>query len=46
MKIKVVSEDVGAKENGVKVHLFESILLHIQGLNFGKGVYELEDHVR
>lgn len=23
----------------------ESILLHIQGLNCGEGVYELEDHV-
>jgi hypothetical protein len=45
MKIKVVLEDVGARENGVKVHLFENILLHIQGLNFGKGIYELGDHV-
>jgi hypothetical protein len=26
--------------------LFKSIFLHIQGLNYGKGVYELEDHVR
>jgi len=26
--------------------LFKSILFHIQGLNYGEGVYELEDHVR
>ncbi len=25
--------------------LLERIPLHIQGLNYGKGVYELEDHV-
>jgi hypothetical protein len=25
--------------------LFDSILLHVQGLNCGKGVYELEDNV-
>ncbi len=25
--------------------LFKSIFLHIQGLNYGKGVHELEDHV-
>jgi hypothetical protein len=24
---------------------FEIILLHVQGLNYGEGVYELEDHV-
>jgi hypothetical protein len=40
-----VSEDVGVRENGVKMHVFESILLHVQGFNFGKGVYELENHV-
>jgi len=28
-----------------KCMLFENILMHIQGLNFAKGVYELEDHV-
>jgi len=33
------------QEKMVSVHLFENILLHIQGLNFGKGIYELEDHV-
>jgi hypothetical protein len=26
--------------------LFKNILLHIQGLNCEKNVYELEDHVR
>ncbi len=25
--------------------LLKSIFLHIQGLNYGKGIYELEDHV-
>jgi hypothetical protein len=25
--------------------LFKSIILHIQGLNYGENVYELEDHV-
>jgi hypothetical protein len=24
----------------------ENILLHVQGLNYGEGVYELEDHVQ
>jgi hypothetical protein len=24
---------------------FENIFFHIQGLNYGEGVYELEDHV-
>jgi hypothetical protein len=28
-----------------KCMLFENIIMHIQGLNYGKGVYELEDHV-
>jgi hypothetical protein len=28
-----------------KCVLFENIFLHIQGLNCGKCVYELEDHV-
>jgi len=25
--------------------LFKSILLHVQGLNYGEGIYELENHV-
>jgi len=25
--------------------LFKNIPLHVQGLNYGEGVYELEDHV-
>ncbi len=25
--------------------LLESIILHVQGLNYGEKVYELEDHV-
>ncbi len=41
----MVLEDVGVEENGVKVHLLESIFRHIQGLNFGKSIYEFEDHV-
>jgi hypothetical protein len=45
MRIKVVLENVNAGENGVKMRLLESIFIHIQRLNFGKGVYELEDHV-
>jgi hypothetical protein len=28
-----------------KHELFESIPLHVQGLNYGEGVYELEDRV-
>jgi len=28
-----------------KRKLFKNIPLHVQGLNYGKGVYELEDHV-
>ncbi len=28
-----------------KCELFESISLHVQELNCGEGVYELEDHV-
>jgi hypothetical protein len=28
-----------------KYMLLKSIFLHIQGLNYGKGIYELEDHV-
>jgi hypothetical protein len=28
-----------------KHELFESIPLHVQGLNYGKGIYELEDCV-
>ncbi len=29
-----------------KHELFESIPLHVQGLNYGEGVYELEDRVK
>ncbi len=36
---------MGVKDNGVKHELFDSIPLHVQGLNCGEGVYELEDHV-
>jgi hypothetical protein len=25
--------------------LFENLFMHVKGLNYGKGVYELEDHV-
>jgi hypothetical protein len=28
-----------------KCELFKSIPLHVQGLNYGEGVYELEDYV-
>ncbi len=28
-----------------KQELFESIPLHVQGQNYGEGIYELEDHV-
>jgi hypothetical protein len=29
----------------LKHMLFKNILLHLQGLNYGENVYELEDHV-
>jgi len=45
MIIKMVLKDVGVGKNGAKVHLLESIILHVQGLNFEKGIYKLEDHV-
>ncbi len=45
MKVEVVSEDVGAKENGAKTQLLENILLHIQKLKCKKGTYELKGHV-
>ncbi len=29
----------------LKYELFKSILIHVQGLNYGESIYELEDHV-
>jgi hypothetical protein len=29
----------------LKPVLLKNILVHVQGLNYGEGVYELEDHV-
>jgi hypothetical protein len=44
VRIEVVSEDMSEKMVP-KHELLESILLHAQGLNYGGGVCELEDHV-
>ncbi len=40
-----MSKDVGAWGNGAKKQVIQSIPLHIQELNYRKGVYELEGHV-
>ncbi len=45
MKAKVVLEDVGLGENGVKRKLLENIPLHTQEQKCGTNIYELEDHV-
>jgi len=46
MTTKVVSKDVGVKENGAKGCVTqEYFLMHVPGLTCGKCVYELEDHV-
>jgi hypothetical protein len=45
MKVKVVSEDVGAQKMVPKHKLFKNIPLHIQKLNYRKNIYELEEHV-
>jgi len=46
MKIKVVSKDVSAWENDVKVQVTFFKNLQIQKLNCGEGMHGLEDHVR
>ncbi len=45
MRIKVASKDMGAKENGAQVRIALSIPLHVQELDYEKGVYELKDYV-
>jgi len=45
VRIEVVSEEVGVRKMVPKRELRESIPLHIQGLNYGTSVCELEDHV-
>jgi hypothetical protein len=45
VKAKVVLEDVGLRENGVKRKLLENIPLHTQEQKCGTNIYELEDHV-
>jgi len=41
----MVLKDVSVKENYAKMCVFRKYSLHIQGLNYRKVVYELEDHV-
>jgi hypothetical protein len=41
VKAKVVSKDVGARENGAKTWIVWKYALHVQGLNHEEGVYEL-----
>jgi len=46
VKIEVVSKDVNAWENDVKVQVVFLKNLHIQKQNCGESMHGLEDHVR
>ncbi len=35
----------GCKRNGVSACVVQDVLLHIQGLHCGEGIFYLEDHV-
>jgi hypothetical protein len=45
MKVEVVLKDVGVEKMVPKSMLFKNIFLHVQGLNYGEGIYELKYHV-
>jgi hypothetical protein len=45
VRIKVVSKDVGAWENGAKTNAAQKYFFHLQRLNCEENNYELEDHV-
>jgi len=44
-KAEVVSEDVDVGNNGVRAQIAWTYLLHVQGLNYGEGVFEPKGHV-
>ncbi len=45
MKVKVVSKDVSARENGIRTLVVREYSLAHPRTNCGEGVYELKDHV-